>query len=253
MNKQNYCVEFSFTTLYKISFTESETLVIDDFLYNQIYYIKVYRKSSVFNGKCYYYVLFRDLPNKIKILAYRLNAVSKCEPAEPNKCYLSRLIYVLYTNKPIPQGHEIHHVNNNSLDNTPSNLECLSRADHMARHDYKNPFKDQYFTIEDLKPAKRQKPHYKAKENKIIELIKQGKSNRHIIKTLKCHNSTIQKIKASLEKSGFNFIFLLFKKLSKNALVLEGFFCVISLYFLSSSNVYSFVVSIYSGLAQNTS
>ena len=198
--EQNYCVEFSFTTLYKISFTESETLVIDDFLFNQIYYIKVYRKSSVFNGKCYYYVLFRDLPNKIKILAYKLNAVSKCEPAEPDKCYFSRLIYVLYTNKAIPQGHEIHHVNNHSLDNTPSNLECLSREDHMARHNYKNPLKDKYFTIDELKPAKRQKPHYKAKENKIIELIKQGKSNRHIIKTLKCHNSTIQKVKASLEK-----------------------------------------------------
>lgn len=200
MNKQNYCVEFSFTTLYKISFTESETLVIDDFLYNQIYYIKVYRKSSVFNGKCYYYVLFRDLPNMVKILAYRLNAVSKCEPAEPNKCYLSRLIYVLYTNKPIPQGYEIHHVNNDSLDNTPSNLECLSRADHMARHDYKNPFKDKYFTIEDLKPAKRQKAHYKRKETDIIELIKQGKSNRYIIKALKVHNNTIKKVRATLEK-----------------------------------------------------
>ena len=198
--EQNYCVDFSFTTMYKVSFTESETLVIDDFLFNKIYYIKVYRKSSVFNGKCYYYVLFRDLPNMIKILAYKLNAVSKCEPAEPDKCYFSRLIYVLYTNKAIPQGYEIHHVNNNSLDNTPTNLECLSREDHMARHNYKNPLKDIYFTIEELKPAKRQKPHYKAKESKIIELIKQGKSNRHIIKTLKCHNSTIQKVKASLEK-----------------------------------------------------
>lgn len=200
MDIQNFCTEFHFTSLYEITFTETETLIINDFLYNNIYYIKVYRKSSVFNGKCYYYVLFRDLPNMVKILAYRLNAVSKCEPAEPNKCYLSRLIYVLYTNKPIPQGHEIHHVNNNSLDNTPTNLECLSREDHMARHNYKNPLKDKYFTIDELKPAKRQKPHYKAKENKIIELIKQGKSNRHIIKTLKCHNSTIQKVKATLEK-----------------------------------------------------
>ena len=198
--EQNYCVDFSFTTMYKVSFTESETLVIDDFLYNQIYYIKVYRKSSVFNGKCYYYVLFRDLPNMIKILAYKLNAVSKCEPAEPDKCYFSRLIYVLYTNKAIPQGYEIHHVNNNSLDNTPTNLECLSREDHMARHNYKNPLKDKYFTIDELKPAKRQKAHYKRKETDIIELIKQGKSNRYIIKALKVHNNTIKKVRATLEK-----------------------------------------------------
>lgn len=200
MNIQNFCTEFRFTSLYEVTFTETENLIINDFLYNNTYYIKVYRKSSNLNGKPYYYVLFRDLPNKIKILAYKLNAVSKCEPAEPDKCYFSRLIYVLYTNKAIPQGYEIHHVNNNSLDNTPTNLECLSREDHMARHNYKNPLKDKYFTIDELKPAKRQKPHYKAKENKIIELIKQGKSNRHIIKTLKCHNSTIQKVKASLEK-----------------------------------------------------
>ena len=200
MDIQNFCTEFHFTSLYEITFTETETLIVNDFLYNNIYYIKVYRKSSILNGKPYYYILFRDLPNMVKILAYRLNAVSKCEPAEPNKCYLSRLIYVLYTNKPIPQGHEIHHVNNNSLDNSPSNLECLSRVDHMARHNYKNPFKDQYFTIEDLKPAKRQKAHYKRKETDIIELIKQGKSNRYIIKALKVHNNTIKKVRATLEK-----------------------------------------------------
>lgn len=200
MNIQNFCTEFRFTSLYEITFTESETLIINDFLYNNTYYIKVYRKSSNLNGKPYYYVLFRDLPNMIKILAYKLNAVSKCEPAEPDKCYFSRLIYVLYTNKAIPQGYEIHHVNNNSLDNTPTNLECLSRTDHMARHNYKNPFKDQYFTIEDLKPAKRQKAHYKRKETDIIELIKQGKSNRYIIKALKVHNNTIKKVRATLEK-----------------------------------------------------
>ena len=200
MDIQNFCTEFHFTSLYEITFTETETLIVNDFLYDNIYYIKVYRKSSILNGKPYYYVLFRDLPNMVKILAYRLNAVSKCEPKEPNICYLNRLIYVLYTNKPIPKGHEIHHLNNNSLDNTPNNLECLSRADHMARHDYKNPLKDKYFTLEDFKPAKRQKPHYKAKENKIIELIKQGKSNRHIIKALKVHNNTVKKVRATLEK-----------------------------------------------------
>lgn len=136
----------------------------------------------------------------VKILAKKLNAVSVCEPKAPNICYLSRLIYILYTNKAIPTGYELHHVNDNSLDNRPENFECLNRKDHMARHDYKNSLNDKYYTLADFKPAKRQKPHYKAKENKIIELIKQGKSNRHIIKTLKCHNSTIQKVKASLEK-----------------------------------------------------
>ncbi len=198
--EQNYCVEFTFTSLYVVTFTDTEKLIINDFLYNNIYEITVYKKSSVQNGKPYYYVYFKDLPNMVKILAKKLNAVSVCEPKAPNICYLSRLIYILYTNKAIPTGYELHHVNDNSLDNRPENFECLNRKDHMARHDYKNPLNDKYYTLADFKPAKRQKPHYKAKENKIIELIKQGKSNRHIIKTLKCHNSTIQKIKASLEK-----------------------------------------------------
>ena len=198
--EQNYCVEFTFTSLYVVTFTDTEKLILNDFLYNNIYEITVYKKSSVQNGKPYYYVYFKDLPNMVKILAKKLNAVSVCEPKAPNICYLSRLIYILYTNKAIPTGYELHHVNDNSLDNRPENFECLNRKDHMARHDYKNPLKDKYYTLADFKPAKRQKPHYKAKENKIIELIKQGKSYRHIIKTLKCHNSTIQKIKASLEK-----------------------------------------------------
>ena len=198
--EQNCCVEFTFTSLYVVTFTDTEKLIINDFLYNNIYEITVYKKSSVQNGKPYYYVYFKDLPNMVKILAKKLNAVSVCEPKAPNICYLSRLIYILYTNKAIPTGYELHHVNDNSLDNRPENFECLNRKDHMARHDYKNPLNDKYYTLADFKPAKRQKAHYKRKETDIIELIKQGKSNRYIIKALKVHNNTIQKVKATLEK-----------------------------------------------------
>jgi hypothetical protein len=39
-----------------------------------------------------------------------------------------------YFNGPIPQDHEIHHVDANTLNNDPSNLECLSKTEHRKRH-----------------------------------------------------------------------------------------------------------------------
>lgn len=35
---------------------------------------------------------------------------------------------------PIPKGHEIHHKDENTLNNNSLNLECLTKAEHMAHH-----------------------------------------------------------------------------------------------------------------------
>lgn len=34
----------------------------------------------------------------------------------------------------VPQGHVIHHINEDKLDNRIENLECLSRAEHLILH-----------------------------------------------------------------------------------------------------------------------
>lgn len=36
---------------------------------------------------------------------------------------------------PIPMGYDVHHKDRNPLNNDPSNLECLSRAEHNALHE----------------------------------------------------------------------------------------------------------------------
>ena len=47
---------------------------------------------------------------------------------------LSRLIYLAATRQPIPQQHEIHHIDGNRKNDVWSNLICLSIADHQKMH-----------------------------------------------------------------------------------------------------------------------
>lgn len=48
---------------------------------------------------------------------------------------LQRLAWLAHTMRPIPDGYEIHHVNTADKCNWHwSNLECLSRDEHLARH-----------------------------------------------------------------------------------------------------------------------
>ena len=47
---------------------------------------------------------------------------------------LHRLIYESYYNMEIPKGFQIHHRNNNPLDNHIENLEMLSQSEHMKHH-----------------------------------------------------------------------------------------------------------------------
>lgn len=48
--------------------------------------------------------------------------------------FLHRLIYEHYHDVKIPKGMQIHHKNNNPLDNHVNNLEMLSQSKHMRHH-----------------------------------------------------------------------------------------------------------------------
>ncbi len=44
-----------------------------------------------------------------------------------------------FTEQPVPEGHIIHHVNKNKLDNRPLNLQAMTRDEHMKLHDNDRP------------------------------------------------------------------------------------------------------------------
>ena len=47
---------------------------------------------------------------------------------------LHRDVWEFYSGQKIPKGYEIHHIDGNSLNNSFENLECLSIAEHRAKH-----------------------------------------------------------------------------------------------------------------------
>lgn len=55
------------------------------------------------------------------------------------KCYkinLHEAVYMLYHSRPIGKGNDIHHIDGNPLNNSPSNLVELTRRQHMRIHAY---------------------------------------------------------------------------------------------------------------------
>jgi len=48
--------------------------------------------------------------------------------------YLHIYLWKKTNNKPVPQGHVIHHKDGNSLNNNIQNLECISSKEHKALH-----------------------------------------------------------------------------------------------------------------------
>lgn len=49
---------------------------------------------------------------------------------------LHQAVYMLYHNRPIGKGNDIHHIDGNPLNNSPSNLVELTRRQHMRIHAY---------------------------------------------------------------------------------------------------------------------
>jgi hypothetical protein len=59
--------------------------------------------------------------------------VGLCNEGEVTYHRINRLVWQSHRG-PIPEGHEIHHVNNEKLDNRLENLECVSGALHRRKH-----------------------------------------------------------------------------------------------------------------------
>ncbi len=53
---------------------------------------------------------------------------------EPNVWCLRAVVLWQAMHGPVPSGYVIHHRNRDMLDDRPENLECLSRAAHLAKH-----------------------------------------------------------------------------------------------------------------------
>ena len=56
--------------------------------------------------------------------------------------WVHRRVAEIVTGKPIPPGHEVHHINQEKLDNDPDNLQVLTKEEHQVihRNERKNKF-----------------------------------------------------------------------------------------------------------------
>ena len=101
--------------------------------------------------------------------------------------WVHRKVAEIVTGKPIPSGHEVHHINREKLDNEPDNLEVLTKEEHRETH--KNERKNKIDRINNkLKPQKqRNKSSRKKSKNveknmdciiKNLEKIKRSETNR---------------------------------------------------------------------------
>ena len=85
------------------------------------------REETTFNGITY--CRYPDAKSRVASLYYHPEWKAK-----QNGCdFLHREIWK-HHNGPIPEGYDIHHKDENPLNNDPSNLECLSHSDHRSLH-----------------------------------------------------------------------------------------------------------------------
>lgn len=54
--------------------------------------------------------------------------------AEPNDWQTRAIVVWEMKNGPVPKGKIIHHIDRNSLNDRPSNLQALTRAEHLTEH-----------------------------------------------------------------------------------------------------------------------
>lgn len=77
-------------------------------------------------------------------LAQRINQRRGSEHGDPRvdlwhdskrrSCHVSQLAWMQQTRRPIPRGFEIHHFDQNPLNNEPENLFCCHPLDHQKIH-----------------------------------------------------------------------------------------------------------------------
>lgn len=84
-------------------------------------------ESVIYNG--IKFIRYPESENRADRLYYR------CHSGHYKKGirYLHRYVYEQEVGA-IPSGHHIHHIDDNQLNNDPSNLECISSEDHAKYH-----------------------------------------------------------------------------------------------------------------------
>lgn len=91
------------------------------------------KKQFVFNGETYE----RGEKSRYYFKKTTRNVERK------NAKQLHRAVWEYYNGK-IPEGHQIHHIDGDIDNNDISNLECISRKDHLSMHAQKNKENDEY-------------------------------------------------------------------------------------------------------------
>lgn len=89
--------------------------------------VKSYSVSVVFNG-----VTFRRYPNA-KQWAHRMYYIAHGGMVKKGIRYLHQEVWK-QEHGAIPSGHEIHHKDDNPLNNTLENLECITVEEHIKHH-----------------------------------------------------------------------------------------------------------------------
>ena len=91
------------------------------------------KKEVVFNGRLY---------TRSENGRYYFEHTTK-NSARENARQLHRAVWEFY-NGPIPEGYQIHHKDHDVDNNDISNLECVSRKEHLSHHAYLNSQNEEY-------------------------------------------------------------------------------------------------------------
>lgn len=91
------------------------------------------KKEVVFNGRLY---------TRSENGRYYFEHTTK-NSARENARQLHRAVWEFY-NGPIPEGYQIHHKDHDIDNNDISNLECVSRTEHLSHHAYLNSQNEEY-------------------------------------------------------------------------------------------------------------
>ena len=110
--------------------------------------------------------------------------------------YLNRALIILCKDLENIAGLHIHHIDGNSLNNSPDNLEALTPKEHREKHAHQLLISDIALTLPDKrKGAKHKKAHIS--QNKafaVKKMLIEGRSANFIKQNLKVDKSTIKKI-----------------------------------------------------------
>ena len=95
-----------------------------------------------------------------------------------------RLNWMLANRQPIPRNYVIHHKDKNKLNDSPDNLELLTKAQHNAKHANDNSNKQSGLNNSVSKPD--------IDTDRLIELLNSGLSQRKVASLLGCSRGLVE-------------------------------------------------------------